>query len=240
MAAKKKNGAEVQFGDFDLDKVDVERIRNERAGAAERVATFNQSFTPTGDAFKDTGKMSGTSRDVKSMRQADLLLDNASDRGATVRGQDIQLELGRGELGVNTERNRITEKAYDQNYEVEKGGLGLNRDIFDQSVARYKKYGEPMDKINTTNAAIKSKYVADEIGIKGGTAFNGLTPEFYASPKEEVAKAPETTQAAMQNLLSLNTKTNTNRPLYQIGLNQNLILTTVIQYQVKCSASQMK
>lgn len=188
MAAKKKNVAGVQFGDFDLDKIDVERIRNERAGAAERVATFNQSFTPTGDAFKDTGRMSGTSRDVKNIRVADALLDRAADRGATVRGQDVELELGRGELGVNTERNRITEKYYDQNYEVEKGGLGLNRDIFDQSVARYNKYGEPMDKINTTNAAMKSQYVSDEIGIKTGKAFETLAPEFLNGDGVKVAK----------------------------------------------------
>jgi len=205
MAAKKKNGAEVQFGDFDLDKVDVERIRNERAGAAERVATFNQSFTPTGDAFKDTGRMSGTSRDVKSMRQADLLLDKASDRRATVRGQDIQLELGRGELGVNTERNRIsekgidvtrelglgelgvnqdknriTEKAYDQNYEVEKGGLDLNRDIFAQGVARYNKYGEPMDKLNVSQKALEVKAIGDEFGYGESNALKSLRPEFLA------------------------------------------------------------
>lgn len=45
-----------------------------------------------------------------------------------------------------------------------------------------------MDKINTTNAAMKSQYVSDEIGIKTGKAFETLAPEFLNGDGVKVAK----------------------------------------------------
>jgi hypothetical protein len=125
------------------------------------------------------------------MRQADLLLDRAADRGVAVRGQDIQLELGRGEIGVNTERNRINEKGIDvqkelglgelevnrdrnrihekgidKQYELGKGELNLNQDIFLQQAARYRKYGEPADKLTMAERAATARVGAAESGFE--------------------------------------------------------------------------
>ena len=205
MAEKRKKGSAVEFGDFDMDEATINRIKSERAESADRVARFNSTFVPTGSAFKDTSALSGTSRDVKNMRQADLLLDKAADRGVTVRGQDIQLELGRGELGVNRdknrisekgidvtrelglgeldvnrEKNRISEKAYDQHFKLGEGELKLNRDIFDQGVARYNKYGEPMDKLNVSQKAMEVKATGDEFDYGESNALKSLRPEFLA------------------------------------------------------------
>lgn len=205
MAEKRKKGSAVEFGDFDMDEATINRIKAERAESADRVARFNSTFVPTGSAFKDTSAFSGTSRDVKNMRQADLLLDKAADRGVVVRGQDIQLELGRGEIGVNRdknrisekgidvtrelglgeldvnrEKNRIIEKAYDQHFKLGEGELQLNRDVFDQGVARYNKYGEPMDKLNVSQKAMKVKAIGDEFDYGESNALKSLRPEFLA------------------------------------------------------------
>ena len=191
MAEKRKKGSAVEFGDFDMDEATINRIKSERAESADRVARFNSTFVPTGSAFKDTSAFSGTSRDVKNMRQADLLLDRAADRGVAVRGQDIQLELGRGEIGVNTERNRINEKGIDvqrelglgelevnrdrnrinekgidKQFELGKGELNLNQDIFLQQAARYRKYGEPADLFALTERAAKTRVGAEQAGLE--------------------------------------------------------------------------
>lgn len=197
MAAKKKNGAEVQFGDFDLDKVDVERIRNERAGAAERVATFNQSFTPTGDAFKDTGRMSGTSRDVKSMRQADLLLDKASDRGATVRGQDIQLELGQGELGIAQTRNTLFGKQIDDQMKLGSGELDINKAVLGMQQDRYNNVTRPADKLAMAERAATARVGTAEAGFELSDDLFKETSKYLkdGKPAEVSAVATPTTVA---------------------------------------------
>ena len=76
MAAAAPMKKKRAIDDFDLpDEVQVRRLEQERAGAADRVATFNSNFVPTGSAFKDTSALSGTSRDVKRTREIDTLLE---------------------------------------------------------------------------------------------------------------------------------------------------------------------
>lgn len=217
MAEKRKKGSAVEFGDFDMDEATINRIKAERAESADRVARFNSTFVPTGSAFKDTSAFSGTSRDVKNMRQADLLLDKAADRGAVVRGQDIQLELGRGEIGVNTERNRInekgidvqkelglgeldvnrdrnriSEKGIDKQFELGKGELNLNQDIFLQQAARYRKYGEPADLFALTERAANTKIGAAEAGLELSDSLTKETEKYLKgeSKKPESVAAP--------------------------------------------------
>ena len=213
MAEKRKKGSAVEFGDFDMDEATINRIKSERAESADRVARFNSTFVPTGSAFKDTSALSGTSRDVKNMRQADLLLDKAADRGVAVRGQDIQLELGRGELGVNREknrisekgidvtrelglvelevnrdRNRISEKGIDRQYELGKGELNLNQDIFAQQVSRYRKYGEPADLFALTERAANTRVGAEQAGLELSDDLLKAT-EKYLKPESSTFKS---------------------------------------------------
>lgn len=184
MAEKKKKGEAVQYGDFELDDATIARIQQERADAASRVAQFDKTFVPTGSAFKDTALLSGTSRDVKTMRLADQLLDKAADRGATVRGQDIQLELGRGELDVNRDRNRVIEKGYDYQHEVGMGELGLNKDIFKATQDRYKEFGRPGDALQLAKLAADTRAGYEQLGYEMPEAL----AEFKSSYGTGVAK----------------------------------------------------
>jgi len=211
MAEKRKKGSAVEFGDFDMDEATINRIKQERAESADRVARFNSTFVPTGSAFKDTSALSGTSRDVQNMRHADLLLDKAADRGVTVRGQDIQLELGRGEidvnrdrnrisekgidvtrelglgeLEVNRDRNRISEKGIDRQYELGKGELNLNQDIFLQQAARYRKYGEPADIFALTERAANTRVGAEQAGLELSDDLLKATEKYFKPEGKKV------------------------------------------------------
>lgn len=229
MAEKRKKGSAVEFGDFDMDEATINRIKSERAESADRVARFNSTFVPTGSAFKDTSAFSGTSRDVKNMRQADLLLDKAADRGAAVRGQDIQLELGRGEIGINTERNRINEKGIDvqkelglgelevnrdrnrvnekgidKQFELGKGELNLNQDIFAQTVKRYNEVGKPADLFNLTEKAVGARVGAAESGLELSDSLAKETEKYLKgeSKKPESVAAPAPVNTAIPEELA--------------------------------------
>jgi hypothetical protein len=194
MATKKKKGMNVELNDFDFDEQDIARMQQERAGAAERVAKFNKDFEPTGSAFKDTGLLSGTSRDIKTMRTADTFLDKAADRAATVRAQDAGLEVERGKIGVDKTRNTLFGRQLDNQMELgtgeltlKKGELDLNKDIFRQTSDRYKKYGEVADKLNTRKLAMETQVIGDEFGLEGDDITKGMAGK-YLGKGDSVAK----------------------------------------------------
>ncbi len=194
MATKKKKGMNVELNDFDFDEQDVARMQQERAGAADRVAKFTKDFEPTGSAFKDTNLLSGTSRDVKTMRTMDALLDKAADRAATVRGQDAGLEVERGKIGVDTVRNTIFDKQVGnqmelglKDFELGKGELDLNKDIFGMTRDRYNKYGETADKLNVRKLAMETQVIGDEFGLEEGDVTKGIAGE-YLGKGNSVAK----------------------------------------------------
>ena len=167
MAGKKKK----EVGDFEMPNAeDLDLLKQERGGSAERVAQFNKDFVPTGSAFKDTGVMSGTSRDVKRTREIDALFSKAADRQATTRGQDMEFTSQAGNIAMNQDRNRIMEKQGDQSFKLGEGELGLNQDIFGATHERYRKYGEASDKLNLGLQAARAGVEFDEYGIE-------LTPE---------------------------------------------------------------
>jgi hypothetical protein len=96
------------------------------------------------------------------------------------KGIDVTRELGLGELEVNRDRNRISEKGIDRQYELGKGELNLNQDIFLQQAARYRKYGEPMDKLNVSQKAMEVKAIGDDFDYDESNALKSLRPEFLA------------------------------------------------------------
>ena len=210
MATKKKKGMNVELNDFDFDEQDIARMQQERAGAAERVAKFNKDFEPTGSAFKDTGLLSGTSRDIKTMRTADAFLDKAADRAATVRAQDAGLEVERGKIGVDTARNTIFDKQIDNQMELGlkdidlgKGELDLNKDIFKQTADRYKKYGEPADKLTMAERAATARVGAAESGFELSEDLFKETSKYLKDGKPVEADpvatpAPTTPSAVME------------------------------------------
>lgn len=182
MAPEKKKRP---IDDFELpDAVQVNRLEQERAGAADRVATFNANFVPTGSAFKDTGMLSGTSRDVKRTREIDALLDKSSDRAVTMRGQNVQYDLGLGEIDVNKDRNRINEKGIDVTRELGMGELGLNKDIFGATQERYKKYGEPADQLGVARMAAETRAGYEELGYELPEALTEFNSKYIGKTAE--------------------------------------------------------
>lgn len=160
MAEKKKK----EIVDFELPNAeDLDLLKQERVGSAERVAQFNKNFVPTGSAFKDAGIMSGTSRDIKRTREIDALFSKAADRQATTRGQDMEFTSQAGNIEMNQNRNRILEKQGEREFE-------LNQNIFKAAQERYRKYGEPSDILNLGVQAARAGVEFDEYGIE-------LTPE---------------------------------------------------------------
>jgi len=173
MATKKKKGMNVELNDFDFDEQDIARMQQERAGAAERVAKFNKDFEPTGSAFKDTGLLSGTSRDIKTMRTMDTFLDKAADRAATVRAQDAGLEVERGKIGVDKARNTLFGRQIDNQMELGigeltlgKGELDINRAVLDMQQDRYNNVTKPSDRLSMAERAATARVGAAEAGFE--------------------------------------------------------------------------
>lgn len=164
MATKKKKGMNVELNDFDFDEQDVARMQQERAVAADRVAKFTKDFEPTGSAFKDTNLLSGTSRDIKTMRTMDALLDKAADRAATVRAQDAGLEVERGKIGVDQTRNTLFGRQIDNQMELglkdldlAEGELGINKAVLSMQQDRYNNVTKPSDRLSMAERAATAR-----------------------------------------------------------------------------------
>lgn len=182
MAAKKKKGV----GDFEMPNAeDLELLKQERAGSAERVAQFNKDFVPTGSAFKDTGLMSGTSRDIKRTREIDALFSKASDRQATTRGQDMEFTSQAGNIAMNQDRNRIMEKQGDQSFKLGEGELDFNKGIFDATQARYERVGKKSDDLNLMKLSAEVAGGYDDLGFERPEVLKDITKEYGGVAKPE-------------------------------------------------------
>lgn len=138
----------------------------------------------TGNPFKDIGGLLATRDDRNRAIAARKLLDADADKDVTMRGQDITKELGLGEIDVRKDANRVArmghtlefaadmgrtaayEKGQNQQFELGKGELELNRDIFLQQAARYRKYGEPADLFALTERAANTRVGAEQAGLE--------------------------------------------------------------------------
>lgn len=194
-----------------------------------RVDDYFRKNPMTGNAFQDIGGLLATREDRRRSMQARQFMEAEEDRGVTTRGQDIQLELGRGEIGVNTERNRInekgidvqkelglgeldvnrdrnriSEKGIDKQFELGKGELNLNQDIFLQQAARYRKYGEPADLFALTERAANTKIGAAEAGLELSDSLAKETEKYFKgeNKKPEPVAAPTPVNATVPEELA--------------------------------------
>lgn len=210
MATKKKKGMNVELQDFDFDEQDIARMQQERAGAAERVAKFNKDFEPTGSAFKDTGLLSGTSRDIKTMRTIDTFLDKAADRAATVRAQDAGLEVERGKIGVDKTRNTLFGRQIDNQFELGKGELTLgkgeldiNRAVLAMQQDRYNTVTKPSDKLSLAERAATARVGTAEAGFELSEDLFKETSKYLKDGKPaEASAAAATPKVALDPLAS--------------------------------------
>lgn len=211
MAEKKKKGMNVELQDFDFDEQDIARLQQERAGAAERVAKFNKDFEPTGSAFKDTGLLSGTSRDVKTIRTIDTLLDKAADRKATVRAQDAGLEVERGKIGVDQTRNTLFGRQLDnqmelglKDFELGKGELDINRAVLSMQQDRYNNVTKPSDRLSMAERAATARVGTAEAGFELSDNLFKETEKYLKAgkPTEASAVAAPATPVALDPLTS--------------------------------------
>lgn len=180
-----------------------------------RVDDYFRKNPMTGDPFKDIGGLLATREDRNRSSQARKYMDEEAGREVTTRGQDIQFELGRGEIGVNTERNRInekgidvqkelglgelevnrdrnrvTEKGIDKQFDLGQGELGLNKDIFDQTVKRYNEVGRPADLFNLTEKAAGVKVGAAESGLELSDSLVAETEKYFRGGPAKKTAAP--------------------------------------------------
>ena len=158
-------------------------IQSEADSSQAKVDEYFRKNPMTGDPFKDIGGLLATRGDRDRATAARKSLDSAADRNVTMRGQDITKELGLGEIAVKKDANQVArmghaldftadtgrtaayEKGQNQQFELGKGELDLNKNIFNQTAERYKKYGEPADVMSLTEKAA---------GVRAGAADAGF------------------------------------------------------------------
>ena len=136
-----------------------QRMQQEADASQARVDDYFKKNPMTGDVFQDIGGLLATREDRKRATKAREYMEAEEARGVTRRGQDIGLELGRGELGIKADVNKI-------NKELGLGELDLNKSIFNQTAERYRKYGEPADIMNLTEKAANTKAGIDSLGLQ--------------------------------------------------------------------------
>jgi len=208
MVAKKKK----EINDFEMPNAeDLALLKQERAGSAERVAQFNKDFVPTGSAFKDTGLMSGTSRDIKRTREIDTLFSKASDRQATTRGQDMEFTSQAGNIAMNQDRNRIMEKQGDQTFKLGEGELGLQQDMFGATKERYERVGKRSDDLNLMRLSAEVAGGYDDLGFERPEMLQDITKEYGG-----VAK-PEAPALISEQSIQFNTAPNPKTRMDMIG-----------------------
>ncbi len=179
-------------------------IQSEADSSQAKVDEYFKKNPMTGDPFKDIGGLLVTRGDRDRATAARKSLDSATDRNVTMRGQDITKELGLGEIAVNKDANQVArmghaldftadtgrtaayEKGQNQQFELGKGELDLNKNIFNQTAERYKKYGEPADIMSLAEKAASTKTGADSLGLKLGDEAFATVNRFVQS--DSVAK----------------------------------------------------
>ena len=161
-------------------------IQYEADSSQARVDDYFRKNPMTGNPFKDIGGLLATRDDRNRAIAARNSLNTAADRDVTMRGQDITKELGLGQIGVHKDANNVArmghqlgfvaemgktaayERGQNQQFELGKGALDLNKSIFNQTAERYRKYGEPADIMNLTEKAASIKAGVDSLELKLG------------------------------------------------------------------------
>lgn len=143
-----------------------QRMQQEADASQARVDDYFKKNPMTGDVFKDIGGLLATREDRRRATKAREYMEAEEGRGVTRRGQDIQLELGRGGIGVNTEQNRINEKGIDVQRELGLGALAINNSILSMQQDRYNNITKPSDKLAMAERAAGARIGAAEAGFE--------------------------------------------------------------------------
>lgn len=205
MAAKRKK--EVQY---------------EADSSQARVDDYFRKNPMTGNPFKDIGGLLATRDDRNRAIAARKSLDEAADRDVTMRGQDFTRELGLGEIDVRKDANEVArmghqlsfdadmartavyEKGQNQQFELGKGELELNRDIFDQTARRYNEVGRPADLFSLAEKAAGARAGAAELGLELNDSLAKETEKYFKgeNKKPEPVAAPAPVNATVPEELA--------------------------------------
>ena len=135
-------------------------IQYEADSSQARVDDYFRKNPMTGNPFKDIGGLLATRDDRNRAIAARKSLEADADRDVTMRGQDITKELGLGEIAIRRDANQVArmghtlgfaadtgrtaayEKGQNEQFELGKGELDLNRDIFRMTKDRYENVGK--------------------------------------------------------------------------------------------------
>jgi hypothetical protein len=197
-------------------------IQYEVDSSQARVDEYFRKNPMTGDPFKDIGGLLATRDDRNRAIAARKSLEADADRDVTMRGQDITKELGLGEIDVRRDANQVArmghtlgfaadmgrtaayEKGQNQQFELGKGELNLNQDIFLQQAARYRKYGEPADLFALTERAANTKIGAAEAGLELSDSLAKETEKYLKgeNKKPEPVAAPAPVNATVPEELA--------------------------------------
>ena len=136
-----------------------QRMQQEADASQARVDDYFKKNPMTGDVFQDIGGLLATREDRKRATKAREYMEAEEGRGVTKRGQDIQLELGQGELGIRADANKI-------NKELGLGELAINKSILRMQQDRYNNITKPSDKLSMAERAAGARIGAAEAGFE--------------------------------------------------------------------------
>lgn len=136
-----------------------QRMQQEADASQARVDDYFKKNPMTGNVFQDIGGLLATREDRKRATKAREYMEAEEGRGVTRREQDIGLELGRGELGIRADVNKI-------NKELGLGELDINKSILSMQQDRYNNITKPSDKLSMAERAAGARIGAAEAGFE--------------------------------------------------------------------------
>lgn len=202
-------------------------VQYEADSSQARVDDYFRKNPMTGDPFKDIGGLLATRDDRNRAIAARKSLDAAADRDVTMRGQDVTKELGLGEIGVRKDANNVArmghqlgfdaemgrtaayERGQNQQFELGKGELDINRAVLGMQQDRYDNVTKVSDRLSLAEKAAGARVGAAESGFELSDDLFKETSKYLKDGKpaegSKVA-APTSTPAAALDPLTSSTK----------------------------------
>ena len=176
-------------------------IQYEADSSQARVDDYFRKNPMTGDPFKDIGGLLATRDDRNRAIAARKSLDTAADRDVTMRGQDITKELGLGEIGVRKDANNVArmghqlgfvaemgrtaayERGQNQQFELGKGELDINRAVLSMQQDRYNNVTKVSDRLSLAEKAAGARVGATDAGFELSDALFKETSKYLKDGK---------------------------------------------------------
>ena len=176
-----------------------QRMQQEADASQARVDDYFKKNPMTGDVFQDIGGLLATREDRKRATKAMEYMEAEEERGVTRREQDIGLELGRGELGIRADVNKI-------NKELGLGELDINRSVLSMQQDRYNNVTKPSDRLSMAERAATARVGTAEAGFELSDDLFKETSKYLKNGKpaegSKVAAPMSTPAAALDPLTS--------------------------------------